>query len=65
MSVIEQIQEFLQLAGIKATLENLTKPVTDLICSQLAAMGIEAEVTFDISVKSVNLDTFKEQGKKL
>ena len=36
-----------------------------LICSQLAAMGIEAEVTFDISVKSVNLDTFKEQGKKL
>lgn len=65
MYAFEQIQEFLQLAGIKATLENMTKPVSDVICHKLAEMGIEAEVVFDISVKSVNLDTFKEQSKKL
>ncbi len=65
MSAIEQIKEMFELAGIKAMIESLTKPITEAVCAKLAEVGIEAEVKFDIEVKSVNLETFHSKGGRL
>lgn len=65
MSAIEQLKEMLELAGIKTIIESLTKPITEAVCEKLAEAGIEAEVKFDIEVKSVNLETFYSKGVRL
>lgn len=65
MNAIEQIKEMFELAGIKAMIESLTKPITEAVCVKLAEAGIEAEVKFDIEVKSVNLETFHSKGGRL
>lgn len=61
MSAYEQIADMLEMLGIKAMLEGLTKPITDAMVDRLADVGIEAEIKFDIEVKSINLDTFREK----
>ncbi len=61
MSAYEQIKDMMEMIGIKALLESMTKPIIDLLNTQLAEIGIEADIKFDIEVKSVNLDTFREK----
>lgn len=61
MSAYEQIADMLEMLGIKEMLEGLTKPITDAMVDRLADVGIEAEIKFDIEVKSINLDTFREK----
>lgn len=65
MNAIELLNEMIELAGIKAMIESLTKPVTEAVCAKLAEVGIEAEVKFDIEVKSINLETFHSKGGRL
>ena len=62
MSAYEQIKDMMEMIGIKALLESMTKPIIDLLNTQLAEIGIEADIKFDIEVKSINLDTFREKG---
>lgn len=64
MNGFEQIKEMLELAGIKAVVESMTKPITEMLRLQLAEIDIEAEIKIDLEVKSVNLDTFKSKGGK-
>ncbi len=64
MNGFEQIKEMLELAGIKAVVESMTKPITEMLRLQLAEIGIEAEIKIDLEVKSVNLDTFRSKGDK-
>lgn len=61
MSALEQIVDLFDLIGIKVMLEGITKPLADETTVALAEIGIEADVKFDIEVKSVNLDTFREK----
>ncbi len=62
MSGFEQIKEMLELVGIKAVVESMTKPVTEMLRLKLEEIGIEAEIKIDLEVKSVNLDTFRSKG---
>ena len=62
MSGFEQIKEMLELVGIKAVVESMTKPVTEILRLKLEEIGIEAEIKIDLEVKSVNLDTFRSKG---
>lgn len=62
MNGFEQIKEMLELVGIKAIVESMTKPVTEMLRLELKKIGIEAEIKIDIEVKSVNLDTFRSKG---
>lgn len=62
MSGFEQIKEMLELIGIKAVVESMTKPVTEMLRLKLEEIGIEAEIKIDLEVKSVNLDTFRSKG---
>lgn len=62
MSGFEQIKEMLELVGIKAVVESMTKPVTEMLRLKLEEIGIEAEIKIDLEVKSVNLDTFISKG---
>lgn len=61
MSGFEQIKEMLELVGIKAVVESMTKPVTEMLRLKLEEIGIEAEIKIDLEVKSVNLDTFRSK----
>ncbi len=58
----EQIKEMLELVGIKAVVESMTKPVTEILRLKLEEIGIEAEIKIDLEVKSVNLETFRSKG---
>lgn len=62
MNGFEQIKEMLELVGIKAIVESMTKPVTEMLRLKLEEIGIEAEIKIDLEVKSVNLDTFRSKG---
>ncbi len=62
MSGFEQIKEMLELVGIKAVVESMTKPVTEILRLKLEEIGIEAEIKIDLEVKSVNLETFRSKG---
>ncbi len=62
MSGFEQIKEMLELVGIKAVVESMTKPVTEMLRLKLEEIGIEAEIKIDLEVKSVNLETFRSKG---
>ena len=55
MSGFEQV-------GIKAVVESMTKPVTEMLRLKLEEIGIEAEIKIDLEVKSVNLETFRSKG---
>ena len=59
MSAYEQIKDMIEMVGIKALLESMTKPIIDALNTNLAEIGIEADIKFDIEVKSINLDTFR------
>lgn len=61
MSAYEQIKDMIEMVGIKALLESMTKPIIDALNTNLAEIGIEADRKFDIEVKSINLDTFREK----
>ncbi len=61
MSAYEQIKDMIEMVGIKALLESMTKPIIDALNTNLAEIGIEADIKFDIEVKSINLDTFREK----
>lgn len=65
MNGFEQIKEMLELVGIKAVVESMTKPVTEMLRLKLEEIGIEAEIKIDLEVKSVNLDTFRSKGGNL
>lgn len=65
MSGFEQIKDMLELVGIKAIVESMTKPVTEMLRLKLEEIGIEAEIKIDLEVKSVNLDTFRSKGGNL
>ena len=62
MSGFEQIKDMLELVGIKAICENMTKPITEVLRMKLQEIGIEAEIKIDLEVKSVYLDTFRSKG---